>query len=263
MTIDGSELSQLLAFSVQLALEAGAITEGYFKGTLSPARKADNSFVTVADRETERHLRQSIEQVFPDDAILGEEEGEKQGASGRRWIIDPIDGTYSFVHGVPLYGVMIGLEIDGDPVLGVVHLPALNEIIYAASGLGCFWNGKTARVSSTSSLDQALLLATDFSSTADHIFGPALEDLRLKANASRTWGDCYGHVLVATGRAEVMLDPIMNIWDCAALLPIIEEAGGTFTDWHGRRTINGGNAISTNAVLFPEVMETIRKAETT
>ena len=262
MTIDSSELSQLLEFSVQLAREAGAITEGYFKGTLSLDRKPDNSFVTIADRETERHLRKSIEQVFPDDAILGEEEGETHGASGRRWIIDPIDGTYSFVHGVPFYGVMIGLEVNAEPALGVVNLPALSEIVYAARGLGCFWNQKPARVSSTLPLDQALLLATDFSTTSEHTFGPALEDLRLKANASRTWGDCYGHILVATGRAEVMLDPIMNIWDCAALLPILEEAGGTFTDWRGRRTIAGGHAVSTNGALFPEVMETIRQAKT-
>ena len=261
MTIDSSELSQLLEFSVQLAREAGAITEGYFKGTLSPDRKADNSFVTIADRETERHLRRSIEKVFPDDAILGEEEAEKRGVSDRRWIIDPIDGTYSFVHGVPFYGVMIGLEVDAEPVLGVVNLPALNEIIYAAIGLGCIWNHQPARVSSTSPLDQALLLATDFSTREKHSYGSALKNLRLKANASRTWGDCYGHVLVATGRADVMLDPVMNIWDCAALLPILEEAGGTFTDWRGRRTIAGGNAISTNGALFPEVMETIRITE--
>lgn len=261
MTIDSSELSQLLKFSVRLAREAGAITEGYFKGNLSPDRKADNSFVTIADRETERYLRKSIEQVFPDDAILGEEEVEKQGASGRRWIIDPIDGTYSFVHGVPLYGVMIGLEVDAEPVLGVVNLPALNEIVYAAIGLGCIWNHKPARVSSTCPLDQALLVATDFSNPGEHTFGSALEEMRLKAHASRTWGDCYGHVLVATGRADVMLDPVMNIWDCAALLPILEEAGGTFTDWRGRRTISGGNAISTNGVLLAEVMETIRQTE--
>ena len=142
-----------------------------------------------------------------------------------------------------------------------MNLAALSDIIYAARGLGCFWNDKPARVSSTSALNQALLLATDFSTTREDRFGSALEDLRQKANASRTWGDCYGHVLVATGRADVMLDPVMNIWDCAALLPIIEEAGGTFTDWCGRRTITGGNAISTNGVLFQEVMETIRKAE--
>ncbi len=173
MTIDSSELRQLFDFSVHLAREAGAITERYFKGTLSPARKADNSFVTVADREAERHLRKSIEQVFPDDAILGEEEAEKLGSSGRRWILDPIDGTYAFVHGVPFYGVMIGLEVDGETILGVVNLPALSEIIYAARGLGCFWNDKPARVSSTSALNQALLLATDFSTTREDRFGSA------------------------------------------------------------------------------------------
>jgi histidinol-phosphatase len=261
MTIDSSELQQLLGFSLGLAREAGAIANHYFRGTFFPERKADDSFVTVADREAERHLRHSIEQVFPDDAILGEEEGEKPGSSRRRWILDPIDGTFAFVHGVPFYGVMIGLEVEAEPLVGVVHLPALNETIYAARGLGCFWNDKPARVSSTSDLDSALLLATDFGARRHDRFGSALDDLRNRANASRTWGDCYGHMLVATGRADVMLDPVMNIWDCAALLPIIEEAGGTFTDWDGRRTIAGGNAISTNGLVFDEVMETIRKAE--
>jgi len=258
MKIESPELKQLLEFSVHLAREAGVITERYFRGTFSPERKADNSFVTIADRETERNIRDAIEKAFPDDAILGEEESEKPGSSMRRWIIDPIDGTYAFVHGVPFYGVMIGLEVQGEPLLGVVNLPALNEIIYAARGLGCFWNGQSAQVSSASSLDQALLLATDF---GEDRFGRALEALRQKANAARTWGDCYGHMLVATGRADVMLDPVMNIWDCAALLPIIEEAGGTFTDWNGQRTISGGNAISTNGALFEKVMETVRKAE--
>ncbi len=260
MTVTGAELKQLLDFSVRVAGEAGAITNHYFKGTVSPERKADNSFVTVADREVERHLRRSIERAFPDDGILGEEEDERQGSSGRRWIIDPIDGTYAFVHGVPFYGVMIGLEVEGEPLLGVVNLPALNEIIYAAKGLGCFWNDKPARVSSTSKLSSALLLATDFDASKEHNFGSTLGDLRQRANASRTWGDCYGHMLVATGRADVMLDPVMNIWDCAALLPIITEAGGTCTDWAGRRTISGGNAISTNGALFQEVMEIVRKA---
>ena len=262
MTIDPSELKQLLDFATGIAREAGAITQHYFQGTFSPDRKPDDSFVTVADREAERFLRRSIEEAFIDDAILGEEEEEKRGDSGRRWIIDPIDGTYSFVHGVPLYGVLIGLEVEGEPVLGVVNLPALNEIVFAAKGLGCFWNGQPARVSDTPSLNQALVLSTDFSHSSQHGFGPALAEFREKANVSRTWGDCYGHILVATGRADLMLDPIMNIWDCAALLPIIEEAGGTFTDWNGRRTIDGGNAVSTNGALFNEVMERIWKGPT-
>ena len=256
-----SELRALLDFAVGLAHDAGNITYRHFKGSFVAELKADNSFVTVADRETEKYLRASIEKTFPDDAILGEEEGEKPGKSNRRWILDPIDGTYSFVHGVPLYGVLIGLEVDDEPVLGVVNLPALNEVVYAARGGGCFWNDAPARVSTTESLGDSLLLATDFGACEQYGFGRATEILQRQVNARRTWGDAYGHVLVATGRADIMLDPIMNVWDCAALLPILEEAGGTFTDWKGQRTIHGGNAISTNGKLFESVMAVIEKAE--
>jgi len=255
------ELRALLDFAVELARDAGAITYRHFKGSVVAERKADNSFVTVADREAERYLRASIERAFPDDAILGEEEGEKPGGSSRRWILDPIYGTYSFVHRVPLYGVLLGLEIGGEAVLGVVNLPALDELVYAARGVGCFWNDGPARVSSTKSLSDALLLATDFGTCEQHGFGRAAEILQNQVHARRTWGDAYGHVLVATGRADIMLDPIMNVWDCAALLPILEEAGGTFTDWQGQRTIRGGNAISTNGALFESVMTAIRNSE--
>jgi fructose-1,6-bisphosphatase/inositol monophosphatase family enzyme len=148
-------------------------------------------------------------------------------------------------------------------VLGVVNLPALGEIVCAARGLGCFWNDAPARVSTTESLSDALLLSTDFGSCDSHGFGRAAEILQRQVNARRTWGDVYGHVLVATGRADIMLDPIMNVWDCAPLLPIVEEAGGTFTDWRGQRTIHGGNAISTNGKLFEPVMAVIRNAEKT
>jgi histidinol phosphatase-like enzyme (inositol monophosphatase family) len=257
MIPESNELKSLLDFAARLAREAGDITLRHFKGSFAAERKADNSFVTIADREAERFLRTSIEQSFPDDGILGEEEGEKIGTSQRRWIIDPVDGTYSFVHGVPLYAVLIGLEIDEEPVLGAVNLPALNELVYAARGLGCFWNGEPARVSETKSLSEALLLATDFGTAEQYGFGPAAEKLQQQVNSRRTWGDAYGHVLVATGRADIMLDPVMNVWDCAALLPLVEEAGGTFTDWQGNRTIHGGNAISTNGLLFDDVMKTI------
>jgi histidinol-phosphatase len=257
--IESEELKTLLDFAVRIAREAGGITLRYFKGPLQSERKADNSLVTIADRETEQYLRASIEQAFPDDAFLGEEEGERSGTSGRRWIIDPIDATYSFVHDVPLYAVLIGLEIDAEPILGVVNLPALDEMVSAARGVGCFWNGKPAQTSSTKSLADALLLATDFGSPDTGEFGPAIGALQMEVSARRTWGDAYGHVLVATGRADIMLDPLMNVWDCAALLPILEEAGGTFTDWKGNRTIHGGNAISTNGPLFREAMAIIEQ----
>jgi len=257
--VDGNELKQLLDFAVEIAGEAAAITSGYFRQSIAVERKADNSVVTIADREAERHLRLRIEKTFPDDGILGEEEGEQGHTSNRRWIIDPIDGTYSFVHGVPLYAVLLALEIDHQPVLGVVQLPELNETVSAARGLGCYLNGQPARVSETASLKESLLLCTDFASCDAHGFGAAGQALQRQVEARRTWGDAYGHVLVATGRAEIMLDPIMNVWDCAALAPILEEAGGTFTNWRGEQTIYGGNAISTNGVLFAEVMSLVKQ----
>lgn len=257
--IETTELKSLLDFAVLLAREAGTATLTYFKGSFDVERKADNSLVTSVDREVEAFLRERIEKAFPDDGIVGEEENERTGSSGRRWIIDPIDGTYSFVHGVPFYGLLIGLEVEDEALLGVINLPALDEIVYAARGSGCFSNGKPARVSTVSTLSESLLLSTDFGFFRGAEFGQAMRELETQFEGRRTWGDCYGHALVATGRAEVMLDPVMSVWDCAALLPIIEEAGGSFTDWRGERTIYGGHAISTNGLLFDEVMKAIAK----
>ena len=244
-----TELNELLEFAVEIARGAGEITLQYFRKQPETSRKSDGSFVTIADREAESYLRRRIAERFPDDGILGEEEGEIGGRSGRRWILDPIDGTFAFVHGVPLYGVLIAVELEGEMSVGVVNMPALGEIVSAAKGLGCFLNGERARVSTTAELKDALLLSTTFVG--------ATELLQARAKVSRTWGDCYGYVLVATGRADVMLDPVMNLWDCAPLLPIMEEAGGTFTDWRGVRTVDGGNSIATNGVLFDEVMSLI------
>jgi len=253
-----NELRDLLDFAVGLARGAGDITLQYFRKQPETSTKADGSYVTIADRQAEDYLRKQIAERFPDDGVLGEEHGESAGRSGRRWIVDPIDGTFAFVHGVPFYGVLIALEIDQQLVAGVVNMPTLGEIISAAKGVGCFFNGEPARVSNTSKLEDALLLSTDFFACAQYGFGRAAELMQARAKTSRTWGDCYGYVLVATGRADVMLDPVMNFWDCAALLPIMEEAGGTFTDWRGVRTASGGNSIGTNGLLFDEVMSLIK-----
>jgi len=256
---DKAELKTTFDFAVDLARTAGEITLKHFRKAPATNKKADGSFVTIADREAEAYLRKEIRERFPQDALIGEEEGELEGTSGRRWIVDPIDGTFAFVHGVPFYGVLIALEIDGEPTLGVINMPGLNEIVYAAKGLGCFYNGATARVSTTESLEESLLLCTDFSACHKFGFGAAIDEFQLRARTTRTWGDCYGYVLLATGRADVMLDPVMNIWDCAALLPVVTEAGGTFTDWKGQTTIEGGNAIATNGLLFDEVMAVVSK----
>ena len=257
MQASEKELKELLEFAVELARGAGDITLKYFRKRPETSTKTDGSYVTIADHEAEAYLRRQIAERFPDDGILGEEEGEVEGRSGRRWIVDPIDGTFAFVHGVPFYGVLIAVEIEGEMSVGVINIPALGEIVSAAKGCGCFFNGEPARVSTTAKIEDALLLSTDFRSAALYGFGEVTESLQTRARASRTWGDCYGYVLVATGRADVMLDPVMNLWDCAALLPIIEEAGGTFTDWRGTRTAAGGNAITTNKLLFDEVMKLI------
>ena len=261
MKTGANELQDLLEFSVEIARTAGDITLKYFRRQPETHKKTDGSFVTIADREAEAFLRQAILKRFPDDGVVGEEEGERPGSSGRRWIIDPIDGTFAYVHGVPLFGVLIGLEVEGDYSLGVINIPALEEMVYAAKGLGCFSNGTPARVSATPNLEDALLLCTDFPACERYGFGAAANAFQQRVKTSRTWGDCYGYVLVATGRADVMLDPIMNLWDCAALLPIMEEAGGTFTDWRGERTAAAGNAVATNGVLFNEVMGVIINAQ--
>jgi len=256
-----SELNELLQFAVELGRGAGEITLEYFRKQPETNTKSDGSYVTIADRKAESYLREQIAKRFPDDGVVGEEEGESPGRSGRRWIVDPIDGTFAFVHGVPFYGVLIALEIEGESSVGVVNIPALGEMVAAAKGVGCFLNGEPARVSSTAELKDSLLLATDFTACARYGFGRAAELLQERVKTSRTWGDCYGYVLVATGRADVMLDPVMNLWDCAPLLPIMEEAGGTFTDWRGERTIAGGNSIATNGVLFDEVMRLVAADE--
>ena len=256
-----AEFRELLDFAVDVAWRAGKVTLEYFQTQLNIERKRDNSVVTVADRRTEQTIRESIRSRFPDHNIIGEEYGEELFGSDYNWIVDPIDGTQSFVHGVPLYGVLLGLEYQNEAILGVVNCPAVDEMAYAARGEGCYWNGRRARVSTTQNLGDALWCA----SGAEYfeMVGQSNAWARLKVNTARyrTWGDCYGYVLVATGRADVMVDPIMHVWDCAPLLPIMIEAGGRFTDWQGNATIRGGNAVATNGILHESVLTELQTSK--
>ncbi len=251
-------LQTLLDFATDAAWQAGKITLSYFGTRIVPELKSDQTPVTVADRQAEVHLRKLIDRRFPDHAILGEEYGETNSGARYRWIVDPIDGTKSFVQGVPLYGVLIGLERDGAPLLGVCYLPALDEMVGAGKGLGCTLNGRRVTVSAVGEMSQAVFLSSDVASFSERGSRDVYHTLERITRFSRTWGDCYGHMLVATGRAEMMLDPVMNVWDCAALLPILEEAGGTFTDWNGKATIHGPDAVSTNGLLLERVLEVTR-----
>lgn len=215
-------------------------------------QKGDGSPVTVADREAEAEIRRVISTRYPEHGVVGEELGESKPEASIQWIVDPIDGTRSFVRGVPLYGTLIGVEVEGEPVVGVVYLPALDEMVAAARGLGCTRNGRACRVSAVDLLDEALLVVT--SETDARRRSGAYSALVERTALQRTWGDCYGYVLVATGRAEVALDPYMNVWDCAPLWTILEEAGGRFSTWSGERTIRGGDAVATNGLLHDAVL---------
>jgi histidinol-phosphatase len=254
----GESLHDTLDFAVELAWLAGRLTLSFFQTGVLAEQKADASPVTIADRAAEKLCRDGIERRYPEDGILGEEFGEARAGARRRWILDPIDGTRSFVRGVPLYGVMIALEQDRDILLGVVHFPALDETVSAARGLGCWFNGRRARVSSIGHLEDALVLTTDAERLTRHGLTAGWDALRYRAGITRTWGDCYGHTLVATGRAEAMIDPVMAPWDAAALCPIVEEAGGVCTDLQGRRTHLGGSIVSTNAALAEQVRDLLR-----
>jgi histidinol phosphatase-like enzyme (inositol monophosphatase family) len=256
VSVAGPSPRDLLAVALEVARAGGQRTLAYFNRDPSVEWKGDGTPVTVADREAEGLMRQMIAAAFPSHAILGEEEGETAGSAPYRWIIDPLDGTRTFVRGVPLFGTLVGIEVEDDPVVGVIYLPVLDETIAAARGAGCTWNGRPCRVAATSRLEDGLLVVTDERMARSR--SGAYERLVARTALQRTWADCYGYALVATGRAEVALDPAMNVWDCAALLPIVEEAGGCFTDWKGRRTIHGGDAVATNGRLHPEVLELLR-----
>jgi histidinol phosphatase-like enzyme (inositol monophosphatase family) len=248
-------MKEILEFATAIAREAAAITLKHFRTGVVVESKSDASPVTVADREAEEFLRRRIERAYPDDAILGEEFGEKTGRSGYRWILDPIDGTKSFIRGVAMYGTMVGVEKDGQNLVGVVHYPASSETLAAAAGLGCSYNGQTCRVSSTQDLRLSTALTTDLRSLLRHYGQGALRRFLTETGLQRTWGDCYGYLLVATGRADLMFDPVVNPWDVAALIPIIQEAEGRATDARGLTGTNVRSFLATNSWLHAAALE--------
>jgi histidinol phosphatase-like enzyme (inositol monophosphatase family) len=259
------ELLERWRFAVELARLAGRHTLQYFQQGVSVERKSDRSPVTIADREAELLAKRELTQRFPHDAVLGEEFGEIAGTSGYRWIIDPIDGTKSFIAGVPLYSTLIGIEHEGRSVAGVIYLPALDEGVHAVRGGGA-WHVRGAgaevptRVSSRKTLSDGIFLTSQVDSFSQRHAHDAYLQLEQRAYVTRTWGDGYGYLLVATGRADVMIDPMMQLWDAAAIQPVIEEAGGTFTDWRGEATIYSGEGVATNGLMLEEVLAITRAA---
>ena len=253
-------LRDTLDFLVETAYLAGRKTLAYFQAGVKADYKADRTPVTLADRQAEELIRARIEQRYPQHAIVGEEFGLKETDQARhRWIIDPIDGTKSFLRGIPLYAVLIGLEIDGRPSAGAAYFPALDEMLYAADGLGCWWNGRRAHVSEVTNLDSAWITCTDPSGFAKCGRGEPWERMLKAGYVHGGWSDAYGYLLVATGRAEIMLDPVMDVWDCGPFLPIFREAGGYFGDWKGNETIYGREGLATNAHLKQAAIDILRE----
>jgi len=235
-----------------VARVAGEVALRHYHRGVTVETKKDGTPVSVADRQAEEAARAWLEKHCPEDGILGEELGATRPEARRRWILDPIDGTKTFVRRVPLWGTLVALAEGENVLAGAAYFPAVDELVVAAQGAGCLWHGSPARVSGVSKLSEALVLTTDARmGTGAQI--RELEGLCARAGLVRTWGDCYGYLLLATGRAEVMVDSIMAPWDAAALQPIIEEAGGVFTDWSGRRTAFGGSVVASNAALAAEV----------
>ncbi len=249
------DAQSLMQAAEEVARKSGDVALGFFRQGIQVDTKGDGTPVTVADQTAEKTARAWIESYFPEDGILGEEFGETRPGAKRRWILDPIDGTKTFIRGVPLWGTLVAVA-EGERILaGAAYFPPVGDMLVAAPGQGCWWNGKRSRVSQEASLSKAVVLSTDERFLVHPERGEKWRALAKQVAISRTWGDCYGYLLVATGRAEAMIDEVLSPWDAAALQPIIEEAGGVFTDWTGTRTSFGGNAIATNAALAAPVRE--------
>lgn len=254
-------LDDRIAPAAELARLTGTVALRHYRSRLTVETKADGSPVTIADRAAEEAARAWVRARFPNDGVLGEEMGEERPGALRRWIIDPIDGTKSFVRGTPLWGSLVAL-CEGERVLaGAAYFPAIDELVAAAPGAGCWWNGSRCSVSAVNALSDATVLTTDERFLDFPARRPGWLALSHAASISRTWGDCFGYLLVATGRADAMCDPVLSPWDAAALQPIIEEAGGVFTDWSGAHTAFGGSAVATNKRLATEIRATLAQSE--
>ena len=246
-------LEALRNAAVEIAGIGGDSTLKFFKKSFDLEFKNDESPVTNADRNAEMLMREAIKSRFPDHGIIGEEFGREREHADVVWVLDPIDGTQSFIHGVPFYTTLIGILIGGQPEVGVIYAPALKEMMSAATGYGCKLNREPVSVRKCDSMSKATFLTTDMEHVYKHGFTAQFEKLLSETRVHRTWGDAYGHMMVASGRADIMFDPILNLWDAAALLPIVKEAGGSYFDIQGEESIRSGSAIS----AVPELKSSI------
>ena len=242
------------AFLIELAEKSGDFIRPYFAAPdLAVETKSDRTPVTAADRGAEELMRRMIHARFPGHGILGEEFGPENTEAEFVWVLDPIDGTRAFAAATPLFGTLIALRQGGQPVLGAIHQPVLRQLV-VGDGRQTTLNGRPVRVRATARLEEATLLCSDVLTPARHQNGGAFAALGQRVKQLRTWGDCYGYLLVATGWADIMCDPIMNPWDVAALIPVVRGAGGIITDWQGRDPVNAASIVAATPALHPQVI---------
>lgn len=250
--------------AVQVAQQAGAVGMKYFPDADSQAFadkvewKNDLSPVTLADREAEALLRSTLLKAFPNDGFLGEESGDQPGPSGYRWIIDPIDGTRSFVRGIPIWATLVGLEYKGEAIAGVAHIPPLGHTYRALRGDGAYRGDKRIHVSGVGAMKDAVMFYSSISWFVKAGKRDEFLELATRTQRQRGFGDFYGFVLVAQGAGELMVEHGVHIWDIAAIQPIVEEAGGRFTDWNGERRLDRPDVIASNGKLHEETLRLLR-----
>jgi histidinol phosphatase-like enzyme (inositol monophosphatase family) len=248
------DLTPYRAFLHELAEKSGDFLRPLFGRTdLAVELKADQSPVTAADRGAEELLRRLIAKKFPDHGIIGEELGSENPGAEFVWVLDPVDGTKSFITGVPLWGTLIALVHRGAPVLGCIHQPILRQLM-VGDGAATTLNGRAVRMRPAARLAEATVLTSDSHNLAQYQNGPACGRLLGQVKLFRTWGDCYGYLLLAGGWADVMLDPIMNPWDIQALVPVIRGAGGVITDWQGRDPVKANSIVAAGPALHAQVI---------
>lgn len=252
-------MSPRLAFALEAAHTAGRMTLAHFQTETSVEMKSDLTPVTVADRAAERLIREMIQREYPGDDILGEEEGGDDSANNR-WIIDPIDGTKSFISGVPLYATLVSYEQDRRPVVAACYFPALDEMIYAEIGAGTYMNGRKCQVRAAENVEGTVLCCGGHRSMLGMNRMEGFLNLAERALATRTWSDAYGHALVASGKVDAMLDPTVSRWDISSMSLIVREAGGVFVDFQGFDSLDHPRAdglyeaISTSPQLLPRLL---------
>jgi histidinol-phosphatase len=244
--------------AVEAARKAGDLARTYYESTFTVEHKADASPVTIADREAEQLIRTMIARHFPDDGLLGEEYGDRPGTTGFRWVIDPIDGTKSFVRHVPIWATLLGLEYKGEQIAGVAYIPVFGMTYRALRGGGAFVNERPIRVSAVDRLADSLLCYSSIGWFSKVGRETTFLDLAGRTARQRGYGDFYGFVLVAEGAADLMLEHGVNPWDVAATKAIVEEAGGSFTDWDGTPTIHRPDVLATNGMLHAETLAILR-----